>query len=102
MIPVVPISHPWELFGFGPTITKAPKVTPKFVPKARMIPRPIIEGIQHKECQGPCGRLLPMTAFNKNSSNYDGTENKCKKCAREYGRYWYSKRSVKHDSNSSN
>ena len=36
-----------------------------------------------KKCSGPCGRMLPLSAFDTDSRRKDGRRDDCKECRRE-------------------
>ena len=37
-----------------------------------------------KRCTGDCGQDLPFDAFYRNSANWDGFQNRCKECLKQY------------------
>ena len=49
--------------------------------------------VRFKKCVGKhgCGRMLPASAFSKNSVNSSGLHPYCKECDRERQRKWYLK-----------
>ena len=42
-----------------------------------------IDGVEHKEC-GRCKEVKTLDKFSKTKSNWDGLNNTCKQCQKEY------------------